>query len=200
MGCGYRHCPKLRDHHRKGLGGTGSFPDHSSPWKPSVVLWEVLWILSPSTTPPTFPVHHFPSKIFSFGCWFLGSSWLSLPVPEPSELEQSPKKPMSSSEPILDLKGDTVEALSGEKQQFQVGISTSRWRSAIPGGDQHFQVGISNSRWGTAIPGWMQLRLTRSCSSWKNSWQSLPSTLQITNPNKKAGLRIMELFIWGKTP
>ncbi|XP_040428546.1 BTB/POZ domain-containing protein KCTD16-like [Cygnus olor] len=40
-----------------------------------------------------------------------GSSWLSLPVPEPSEIQQSPKKHISSSEPILDLKTDTAEAL-----------------------------------------------------------------------------------------
>lgn len=46
---------------------------------------------------------------------FLGSSWLSLPVPQPSETEQSPKKHMSSSEPILDLKTDTTEVLPGEK-------------------------------------------------------------------------------------
>uniref|UniRef100_A0A8C2YER6 BTB domain-containing protein n=2 Tax=Coturnix japonica TaxID=93934 RepID=A0A8C2YER6_COTJA len=40
-----------------------------------------------------------------------GSSWLSLPVPQPSETEHSPKKHMSSSEPILDLKTDATEAL-----------------------------------------------------------------------------------------
>jgi len=46
---------------------------------------------------------------------FLGSSWLSLPAPQPSEMEHSPKNHMSSSEPILDLKTDTTEALPGEK-------------------------------------------------------------------------------------
>lgn len=62
------------------------------------------------------PVHHLTSKMMFFGSPFLlGSSWLSLPVPQPSETEHSPKKPMSSSEPILDLKTDTTEALPGEK-------------------------------------------------------------------------------------
>ncbi|XP_019143729.2 basic salivary proline-rich protein 1-like [Corvus cornix cornix] len=51
------------------------------------------------------------SRQLSRHCSLPGSSWLSLPVPEPLEPEQSPKKPMSSSEPILDLKGDTAEAL-----------------------------------------------------------------------------------------
>ncbi|CAN8188955.1 unnamed protein product, partial [Coccothraustes coccothraustes] len=51
------------------------------------------------------------SRQLSRHCSLPGSSWLSLPVPEPSEPEQSPKKPMSSSEPILDIKGDTAEAL-----------------------------------------------------------------------------------------
>ncbi|XP_067160498.1 BTB/POZ domain-containing protein KCTD12-like isoform X1 [Apteryx mantelli] len=40
-----------------------------------------------------------------------GSSWLSLPVPHSSETEQSPKKHISSSEPILDLKTDMAAAL-----------------------------------------------------------------------------------------
>ncbi|XP_068813133.1 BTB/POZ domain-containing protein KCTD16-like [Struthio camelus] len=40
-----------------------------------------------------------------------GSSWLSLPVPQPSEMELSPKKHISSSEPILDLKTDMTTAL-----------------------------------------------------------------------------------------
>nr|XP_021149719.1 uncharacterized protein LOC110362304 [Columba livia] len=44
-------------------------------------------------------------------CSLPGSSWLNLPVPQPSETEHSPKKQMSSSEPILDLKTDTTEAL-----------------------------------------------------------------------------------------
>ncbi|XP_056347188.1 uncharacterized protein LOC130253015 isoform X1 [Oenanthe melanoleuca] len=51
------------------------------------------------------------SRQLSRHCSLPGSSWLSLPVPEPLEPEQNPKKPMSSSEPILDLKGDTEEAL-----------------------------------------------------------------------------------------
>ncbi|XP_054025783.1 BTB/POZ domain-containing protein KCTD16-like [Dryobates pubescens] len=39
-----------------------------------------------------------------------GSSWLNLPIPQPSDVENSPKKPTSSSEPILDLKTDVTEA------------------------------------------------------------------------------------------
>nr|XP_041572144.1 uncharacterized protein LOC115495267 [Taeniopygia guttata] len=70
---------------------------------------------SRSKPSPLFPgpiVRGQLSRQLSRHCSLPGSSWLSLPVPEPSEPEQSPKKPMSSSEPILDLKGDTVEALS----------------------------------------------------------------------------------------
>ncbi|XP_064526331.1 cell surface glycoprotein 1-like isoform X2 [Pseudopipra pipra] len=50
------------------------------------------------------------SRQLSRHCSLPGSSWLSLPVPQPSEAEHNPKKPMSSSEPILDLKTDTAEA------------------------------------------------------------------------------------------
>lgn len=63
----------------------------------------------------TLLVHHFSSKFLLCILIFLGSSWLNLPVPQPSETEHSPKKQMSSSEPILDLKTDTTEALPGEK-------------------------------------------------------------------------------------
>ncbi|XP_056215870.1 BTB/POZ domain-containing protein KCTD8-like [Falco biarmicus] len=51
------------------------------------------------------------SRQLSRHCSLPGSSWLSLPIPEPSETEYSPKKHMSSSEPILDLKTDTAEVL-----------------------------------------------------------------------------------------
>ncbi|XP_056347189.1 uncharacterized protein LOC130253015 isoform X2 [Oenanthe melanoleuca] len=59
------------------------------------------------------------SRQLSRHCSLPGSSWLSLPVPEPLEPEQNPKKPMSSSEPILDLKGDTEEALPALEEPKQ---------------------------------------------------------------------------------
>ncbi|XP_063272701.1 SCAN domain-containing protein 1 [Prinia subflava] len=68
------------------------------------------------------------SRQLSRHCSLPGSSWLSLPIPEPSEPEQSPKKPMSSSEPILDLKGDTAEALPEN-------LAAAEEQSSCPPGD-----------------------------------------------------------------
>lgn len=86
----------------------GSLGGHSVP--DDGQLWSV--------ATATFLAHCAPFAFYEFiflVLIFLGSSWLSLPVPQPSETEQSPKKHMSSSEPILDLKTDTTEAPPGEK-------------------------------------------------------------------------------------
>ncbi|XP_064526330.1 cell surface glycoprotein 1-like isoform X1 [Pseudopipra pipra] len=72
-------------------------------------MWSVVTTHHPS--PFSHSLHIVCLLRFSFlGVGFSGSSWLSLPVPQPSEAEHNPKKPMSSSEPILDLKTDTAEA------------------------------------------------------------------------------------------
>ncbi|XP_042663153.1 BTB/POZ domain-containing protein KCTD16-like [Tyto alba] len=75
------------------------------------------------------------------------SSWLSLPIPQPSEAKHSPQNHMSSSEPILDLKTDMEEALPAHsdpeepKQNHEM-----RHDPAGPGGGGDFATSGTSSR------------------------------------------------------
>ncbi|XP_051486290.1 BTB/POZ domain-containing protein KCTD12-like isoform X3 [Apus apus] len=64
------------------------------------------------------------SRQLSRHCSLPGSSWLSLPTPQPLEMEHSPKNHMSSSEPVLDLQTEKTEAFPGEK--------CASWLSLVP--------------------------------------------------------------------
>uniref|UniRef100_A0A8C0E9A7 BTB domain-containing protein n=1 Tax=Bubo bubo TaxID=30461 RepID=A0A8C0E9A7_BUBBB len=77
---------------------------------------------------------------------FYRSSWLGLPIPQPSEMEHSPKKHMSSSEPILDLKTDTAEALPAHSDPEEPKQShETRHEPTSPSGEDDFATsGMSN--------------------------------------------------------
>ncbi|XP_052669410.1 LOW QUALITY PROTEIN: BTB/POZ domain-containing protein KCTD12-like [Harpia harpyja] len=86
------------------------------------------------------------SRQLSRHCSLPGSSWLSLPIPQPSETEHSPKKHMSSSEPILDLKTDTAEALPahGDPQEPKQSHETRQDPATAGGGDDFATSGTSS--------------------------------------------------------
>lgn len=95
--------------------------------------------------------------------FFLGSSWLSLPVPEPSEIEQSPKKHMSSSEPILDLKTDAAEALPGENHAGSMCWVPATKHRAHPGGAAPSSRHLIGAR--TCVHTELSAALNLSCSA-----------------------------------
>uniref|UniRef100_A0A8B9VUR4 BTB domain-containing protein n=1 Tax=Anas zonorhyncha TaxID=75864 RepID=A0A8B9VUR4_9AVES len=92
-----------------------------------------------------------------------GSSWLSLPVPEPSEIEQSPKKHMSSSEPILDLKTDAAEALPGENHAGSMCWVPAAKHRAHPGGAAPSSRHLIGAR--TCVHTELSAALNLSCSA-----------------------------------